>query len=246
MAIQQVTMPDGQPGHTTELTFPFGDESCFFVAASRSLDCEVIALSAIQRRGGGFLEYLTVHAPAEEAFALADSHQGIGSIRLVDEFGSGWLVETVLTDRCVAATLAEAHAIVTEAYAKNGSGVARAEATRDADVRPVVEQMREVHPETELESKHDRQGTTPSVLAAGEVADVLLATLTDKQRDALRTAVLSGYLAWPRRSTASECAEALGVSQPTFSQHLYRGLERLLGQPFDEHPEHGESSSLSV
>lgn len=242
MAAQQVSMSDLQTGHTTEVTFSFVDESCFFVACSAILDCEVLGVSAIQRRSGGFLEYLTVHAPTEEVLALAERHASIDSVRLVDEFGSGCLIETVVTGSCVAATLAETHAIVTEASAESGSGVVRAEVTKDADVRRVVEHMREIHPGTKLQSKRDLEGPTPSVLAASGLSDTLLAMLTDKQRDALRTAVLSGYLAWPRRSTASECAEALGVSQPTFSQHLYRGLERLLGQLFEERPEQEESA----
>lgn len=235
-------MTDAQTGHTTELTFSFDDESCFFVSASEALDCEVVGVSAIQRRSGGFLEYLTVHAPAEEVLAFAERHASVDSVRLVDEFGSGCLVELVVTDSCAAATLAQTHAIVTEASAEGGSGTVRAEVTRDADVRRVVERMRDVHPGTELEAKRDLAGTTPSALAASGLSDTLLATLTDKQRDALRTAVLGGYLAWPRRSTASECADALGVSQPTFSQHLYRGLERLLGQLFTEGTEQEDSS----
>ena len=231
-----------QTGHTTEVTFSFEDESCFFVACAAILDCKVVGVSAVQRRSGGFLEYMTVHAPAEEVLALAEEHSSVESVRLVDEFDTGCLIEVVVAERCVAASLAEMHAIVTEAVADSGHGTVRAEVTRDADVRRVVERMNEIHPGTELQSKRELEGTTPSVLSATGLSDTLLATLTDKQRDALRTAVLSGYLAWPRRSTASECAEALGVSQPTFSQHLYRGLERLLGQLFEERPSQGEST----
>lgn len=235
-------MNNVQTNHTTELTFSFVDESCFFVAVSAVLDCEVRSVSAIRRRSGGYLQYLTVHAPTEEVLALADPHSSTDSVRLIDEFGTGCLVEVVVTGNCVAATLAQTHAILTEASADGGAGTVRAEVAKDADIRQVVERMREVHPGTELQSKRDLAGTTPSVLATNGLSDTLLATLTDKQRDALRTAVLSGYLAWPRQSTASECAEALGVSQPTFSQHLYRGLERLLGQLFEDRPGQGESA----
>ena len=241
MGYQQIPMSESRTAHTVELTFSFRDESCFFVGASNALQCRVVGLSAMQRRSGGFLEYLTVYAPADEVIAFAEGHPSVESVRVVDEFDAGCLIEAVVTGTCVAATLAESHAIVTEASADRGDGTVRAEVTSDADVRTVVERMREVHPGTELRSKCERDGNAPSALAADVLADTLLAMLTDKQRDAVRTAVMSGYLAWPRRSTASECADALGVSQPTFSQHLYRGLERLLGQLFEGRPEPGES-----
>jgi predicted DNA binding protein len=62
----------------------------------------------------------------------------------------------------------------------------------------------------------------------------LLDRLTDRQQEALRTAYLSGYFSWPRESGAEACADALGVSQPTFSQHLRVGQHRLFDVLFGQ------------
>jgi DNA-binding NarL/FixJ family response regulator len=44
--------------------------------------------------------------------------------------------------------------------------------------------------------------------------------LTDKQRAALEAAYFAGYFDWPRTTTGQEVADRLGVTPPTFSQHL--------------------------
>ena len=49
--------------------------------------------------------------------------------------------------------------------------------------------------------------------------------LTEKQREALKTAYKMGFFNWPRSSTATQIAERLGVTSATFTQHL-RTAER--------------------
>jgi predicted DNA binding protein len=58
--------------------------------------------------------------------------------------------------------------------------------------------------------------------------------LTDKQQEVLRMAYLSGYFSWPRRSTAEECADALGIAQPTFSQHVRAAQEKVIDRLFED------------
>jgi predicted DNA binding protein len=45
-------------------------------------------------------------------------------------------------------------------------------------------------------------------------------SLTDRQRAALRAAYHAGFFEWPRDATGEEIADSLGVSPPTFHQHL--------------------------
>lgn len=226
-------MDDAATGTTVELIFEVGDESCFFVAASGVLECRVVGEEAIHRTDGSVLEYFTVAAPAHEVLDAAEAFDGVESARVVDEYDGECLLELVSDgDCCVSGTLADTRAVVTGLHAEDGEGVVTAELYDHGNVRAVVEAMRETYPGTELRSKAERDRRRfPS--SGPESTARLLDRLTTRQRDAVRTAVRGGYLAWPRRSTASECAEALGVSQPTFSQHLYRGLEILLGGVFE-------------
>lgn len=220
---------------TVELTFEVRDDRSFFVAASEALSCRVVGEEAIHRRDGDYLEYFTVEAPTEEALAFAQSWPSTERARVVRADETACLLELVLDGAgCVVGTLANTHALVSEAYAEDGIGIVVAEAPDHADARAIVEELQDHHEATSLLSKRHREEAGLGPITGRSGAERYLSKLTTKQRDAVRAAVRGGYLAWPRRSTASECAEALGVSQPTFSQHLYRGLEILLSALFEE------------
>ena len=52
--------------------------------------------------------------------------------------------------------------------------------------------------------------------------------------DALRAAYFAGYYEWPRRSTAEEIADSMGVSSPTLHNHLRKAQQKLLVAFLDE------------
>jgi predicted DNA binding protein len=58
--------------------------------------------------------------------------------------------------------------------------------------------------------------------------------LTDAQRDALRTALETGYFAVPRRISLQALADRHGISDTAISQRLRRGTERLLVERFGD------------
>jgi predicted DNA binding protein len=53
--------------------------------------------------------------------------------------------------------------------------------------------------------------------------------LTDRQRTALEAAYFSGIFEWPRHSSGEEVAESLGVSSPTFHQHVRAAEKKIFG-----------------
>ena len=57
--------------------------------------------------------------------------------------------------------------------------------------------------------------------------------LTEKQREALETAVFAGYFDWPRASTGEEVSDRLGVSPATFTQHLRAAERKFFDAIFD-------------
>ena len=63
----------------------------------------------------------------------------------------------------------------------------------------------------------------------------LEATLTERQLEVLETAYYAGYFRSPRRSTGSDVAESLGVSQPTVSEQLRVAQRKVLDLLFDGH-----------
>jgi predicted DNA binding protein len=101
------------------------------------------------------------------------------------------------------------------------------------DVRQMVETIREEFTDVELRARRQRQATSQADRPGNESA---LSELTDRQRTILQTAHAAGYFEWPRDATGEEIAETLGISAPTFHQHLRIGQRKLMNSIFSELP----------
>ena len=62
----------------------------------------------------------------------------------------------------------------------------------------------------------------------------LATTLTDRQREAVRTAHFAGFFEWPRERAGEEVASMMDISQTTFTQHLRAAENKLVSALFDE------------
>ena len=91
-------------------------------------------------------------------------------------------------------------------------------------VRELMDTVRETAPDVELLAR--RQIHAEPVDAEHETAAV--AELTDRQRTVLKTAHAAGYFEWPREASGEETAATLGISAPTFHQHLRLGEGKLM------------------
>jgi predicted DNA binding protein len=150
---------------------------------------------------------------------MAEDSAAIDQARLVGRGLDGGLFEFVVSGPCVTTTLADTGAIARSVSAEDGVGVVLADAPGHVDVRRVVEQFRDRHPDSNLVARRDAEEAVPIQTERG-VHATMADRLTDKQLEVLQTAYLSGYFSWPRHTTAEECADALGITQPTFSQHI--------------------------
>lgn len=228
MASQSVTAETG-----IELEFRVRDRECFFVTASANAGCRVELEEMVHQSDGRLLEFFTIRgASPDEVISAAESSPAIADTRLIREDGDESLFEFVVTGPCVGATLADAGAIVRTITAENGVGRVVADVPPHVDIRTVVETFGRRHADSELVARRERDTPGPE-FTKREFQTRLMNRLTDKQQDALRTAYAGGYFGWPRESTADECAEALGVSQPTFCQHLRAGEQKLMEALFE-------------
>lgn len=99
-----------------------------------------------------------------------------------------------------------------------------------ADLRQFVEALEVAYPGARLVAT----GRAPRASApTSALRDWFERELTTRQREVVETAYHSGYFETPRAETGSEVAETLGISQPTFSDHLRAAERRLLGTLFD-------------
>ncbi|ELZ13978.1 PAS sensor protein [Halovivax asiaticus JCM 14624] len=106
----------------------------------------------------------------------------------------------------------------------------RLELPATRDVRELVESIRGTYPDVEFRA---RRPVSPS--GPDRPVGTLLAALTDRQREILRTAYAAGYFESPRERTGEEIAETLGISQPTFTRHFRAAERTIFGTLFDQY-----------
>jgi predicted DNA binding protein len=94
--------------------------------------------------------------------------------------------------------------------------------------RTLLKAVRDGGREVELLSKK-RLTVRPMLNTRGAGVNALFDGLTEKQLDALVQAHRHGLYASPRRTTAANIADGLGVSRSTYEEHLRKAESRLVG-----------------
>ncbi|NHN43472.1 PAS domain S-box protein [Halorubellus sp. JP-L1] len=170
--------------------------------------------------------YLVYGTAAEEARPLID--------RLVDaiphwtsvtdrgQWGDTCRFELQLTDSPVLWAIASSGGYVDEAVVEDGDYHMTIHLPPTVDTRSVADTVMDAYPTADLVAQRQRSRTAES---AGRLERMLVEELTERQRAALESAYRSGFFEWPRESDGQTVAESLGVSPPTFHQHL-RKAER--------------------
>lgn len=216
-------------GRTTELELQVTDPECLFVTVSEEASCRLTLEHLIHRSDGTLLEFFAVEdIDPREVVEMAEEASGVADARVVAEALDGGLIELVVSGRCVTRTLADAGAVAREVTASGGIGRVVADVPAHVDVRRVVETFRSRHPGSELLASRQGTDSVPFRTELG-LKETLAGRLTDRQLEVFRTAYLMGYFEWPRENDAEECAAALGITQPTFSQHV-RAAQRSVAE----------------
>ncbi|WP_436935108.1 helix-turn-helix domain-containing protein [Halovenus marina] len=96
-------------------------------------------------------------------------------------------------------------------------------------LQTIVEDLRESYPPIDVQ----RLLQPPLEGPADERVFVNRGRLTDKQREVLEAAFEMGYFQRPKESNATEIAEALDITQSTFTGHLMAAQRKLLEDILD-------------
>jgi len=158
-----------------------------------------------------------------------------GSVLAVDEVRSVGddddpRAEVAVTDPTLVDRLTDYGASVDTISADPDGLDATVRLPRSADVRGLIEALEARYRTVELCARRERAADADAPGLSSAFED----RLTDRQREAVRTAHLSGYFEWPRASTGEEVAAALGITQPTFNRHLRTTERTLFSLLFDE------------
>ncbi|GAB6879153.1 bacterio-opsin activator domain-containing protein [Halorubrum gandharaense] len=214
----------------TEVEFRVDDRTAFLARLSADLDCRV-EVAATVAVGEALRCYLDVTGADAHAVAdVVEASPSASDLGLVEAREDGCAVSVLIAGESAVHALTEHGATVRTATAEDGQVRVIADVPDGTDVRPVAAGLREQFPDARLASKEST--VRPPDTAAGlreDVAD----RLTDRQQAALSAAYHGGYFDWPRGSTAEEVADAMGVSSPTFHNHLRKAQRALLDALFE-------------
>ena len=186
---------------------------------------------AVPVGGEEFLVYGTASGDAFETVrGLVDEVPTWNAVTALSDEGGSTRFELRMTEPPVLSAVAARGGYIEQATIDDGDYRMEIHLPPGIEARRISEVVREAYPNAEFVSQ--RQLTT-----AGEVHSlkrVLAEDLTDRQRTALEAAYFSGFFEWPRESDGGDVADSLGVSPPTFHQHLRLAQRKLLAATFDD------------
>jgi PAS domain S-box-containing protein len=222
----------------SELTFRSEDSQSFFVRASESLGCTIEILESIPTSDETFTHYVSIRdVPLEEFVEFVadrDVAREVRPIRRRDD-PPGGEVELKLSRQILASRLITLGAVVTKDKITDGRAEVVCEMPVGKDIDALLARITDSFPETALVAKTEEERSAESVRQTTDdiLAEVFREELTDRQRQVLRACLHGGYFESPRRSTATEIADALSLTQTTVSQHLRNAQEELFNRMFE-------------
>lgn len=226
--VSSATQRDALHGsRTVEIVLEITDEACPWLRIARETGYSLEIESTVPRENGT-VGLLTV--PETDGETARDRLATVPSVASVSTSGDDGRLRVTLTQPDVSQVFSEVGGRVGAYEVDPTHATVRVELPGDTDVRSVVEQVADRYDETNLVSR--------SVVEPGPTAEApgpaLLEDLTQRQRDALRTAYHEGFFAWPRETTIEELAAVFDVASPTYSRHLRIGQRKLLDNVFDD------------
>ncbi|WP_254546127.1 bacterio-opsin activator domain-containing protein [Halomarina pelagica] len=206
-----------------EVEFRVDDGDVFPVAASRVVP-RVELVGAVPNGDGRYVQFLRVEGGSPEAVVDLAADRGLdASVSRADADGG---IVRVTTDATIADVLADFGGVVEETRASEGVGRIVALLPKGTSVRQVVTAVQRRFPGATLVARRERTRDRESATALAD-------ELTDRQREVLRTAYLSGFFETPRANTGAEIAEALGISTATFHEHIRIAERKLVEAALD-------------
>ena len=151
--------------------------------------------------------------------ALVESVPSWNAVTLLDETDEITRFELRLTEPPVLSAVASQGGYVERAVIEDGDYYMRIHLAPSTEVRQITELVEEAYPMIQLVTKRQ---VRRDVESRSRFSRILHAELTERQRSALEAAYFAGYFEWPRDSSGEEVAASMGISAPTFHQHLRR------------------------
>ena len=223
---------DERSASAQEIEFAIDESSYPFVSASERVDCRLELAEMLPRGDGEYAEFFTVtNGDPSAVIELARTHESVES-RLLSGDENDAFLEFLVSEGCPAVTLAELGALPREVRGDGGTGRIVAEVPRRYDAVSITDAFLERVPEAAFVAKRETAELTTPLGRTG-FREELRSRLTERQREVLETAFEDGYYDWPRECSGEAVATELGITSPTFSEHIHAAERKLLTMVFE-------------
>ncbi len=196
------------------------------------LDGTLVLEQTVPTGDGDYLTYGTATGnaiTAIEALVASPEFPHWESVTVLSSATDDTRFEVSLTNPPVRTTVAAHGGSVVESRFEDGNYTTTVHLPPGTDVRRLTDAITEVLPAIELVTR--RQVARPEATTA-PFERLLSAELTDRQRTALEAAFFAGFFEWPRDSSGEAVASSIGISSPTFHQHLRKAQGKVFESLF--------------
>jgi PAS domain S-box-containing protein len=206
-----------------ELEIRLPDTEEFFSRMATRLGCRLSMESHVSTRSGSWLLYFsTGDSDVDRLVKAARDEPAVDAVRSIGQGEESLLAITA--ESALLDTVAALGGTVSEASIAAGRGEFVVQVPQSTDIGEFVEQLHSTYSGLQILAKRDNERPVdPSNRVIGDGC----VDLTDRQRQALEAAYRSGYFEWPRENAATDVAELLGISRPTFQAHLRKAEKEL-------------------
>lgn len=204
------------------------------VGISGDAECRLELEALVTQTDKHFLQFCRASIPAEEVLEVARDEYGIDG-NVVTDLDQDEVVLFRVEDSIssIPMVFSEVGAVPRQMVGDHGQGRVILDLLPDSEVAEFIDEIAAETQGIEVIAKRRRSYSIPLILQS-QFRNVLEGILTDRQKEVLRYAYLNGYFERPRDTTGRDLAAQLGITQPTFSQHLRSAQQKVFTVLFEE------------
>lgn len=166
-----------------------------------------------------FLEYGTVDEEAIEILEIIVDQNPHAEEVTITNRGAGTVSQFELreSEPPIISNVASCGGHLQQTKIENGDLHMTIHLPTTVSARPIIDVIHETYPTATLMARRQIKRSEDTL---SQIHRTYTEDLTERQRSALETAVYSGFFEWPRNASGADLADSLGISAPTFHQHL--------------------------
>ena len=213
-----------------EMELASRDPELLFSRLSARADCRVESAGALYQSDGSLQLYLRAETADADAIAslLSEDPSVVDATHVVSHDGNS-LFDVTATESVVE-TLAEFGAVTQRLTGEDGMTRLTIELPHETEARDVYDLLADRYDDLELVGYHEHDRP---VQTRQEFRATLRERFTDRQETALRSAYLGGFFEWPREVDGDDLAQSMGITRPTYHQHLRAAERKVFEEMFE-------------